>query len=276
MEYGTKKCFGKLKWAVMHKPGPELELVRNPPDWGFHGKPNIKNTMNEFDELYDNIKAEGVKIEMIDVEDAPPPNLYYTRDLGICTDDGFILANFRAEYRQGEELYLQIMSDKLDIPIFYRIMNEYFEAGDYVQINDDIAALGLTRSSYGGFEEVADAVDLTVLPVPHDRHFAHLDILFNMIREDLAIVCVNALPNEFLEFLKKNGIESVDTTLMEQEYLSSDVLMLEPNKVIINEEAEHAIRSLEKRGVDVIETPLHELKKGGGGPGCLVLTLLRK
>ncbi|MCD6523234.1 MAG: hypothetical protein J7K68_05840 [Candidatus Diapherotrites archaeon] len=276
MQYGTLKCFGKLRWALMHRPGEELKLVQEPSEWGFFSKPNIEKAVEEFDTLFHKLRSERVKIELIEPEEAPPPNLYYTRDLGLCTKDGIILANFREEYREGEELYLRIKAWELGIPIFAVIHNNYFEGGDFVQIADDIAALGVMRSSYGGFEEIDEYLDVTLLPVPHDRKFAHLDILFNMIREDLAILCTEVLPKEFIDFLIKNDVELVDATLQELRVLSSDVLMIKSNKVIINEEAEHTIKELEKRGVDVITTPLQELRKGGGGPGCLVFTLLRK
>lgn len=275
-EYGTKNAFGKLRSVLMHRPYYEFELVEDPSKWGFAGKPNKDVAAQEFDELVKILKENRVDVYKVQTSRAPPPNLYYTRDLGLCTTNGIVLANFKATYRQGEELYLQITAQELNIPIFGEIRDVFFEGGDFVQINDTTAALGLERSSYGGYEEVCEFVDVDVLPVPHAEQFAHLDVVFNMINPKLCVACTEALPDEFTDFLKEEKIEIIDITLEQQKLLSSDVLMIEPDKVIIGEECIHSIKELEKRGVDVIPTSLHELKKGKGGPGCLTLTLLRK
>ncbi len=275
-EYGTFNPFGKLRSVLMHRPYYEFDLIEEPSKWGFASKPNKDKAAKEFDDLVDLIKAAGIDVYKVQTARTPPPNLYYTRDIGLCTTNGFVLANFKAPYRQGEELYLQITADSLDIPVFGEIRNVAFEGGDFVQINESTAALGLERTNYGGYQSISEFVDVDVLPVPHSEDFAHLDIIFNMIREDLCLACVDALPKEFLDFLKGEEIEVIPVSLDEQRILSADVLMLEANKVIIAEQCEHAITELEKRGVDVITTPLHELKKGKGGPGCLTLTLLRK
>ncbi|MFC2174465.1 dimethylarginine dimethylaminohydrolase family protein [archaeon] len=275
-EYGTKKAFGRLRSVLMHRPYFEFELIEDPSKWGFASKPNKDLAAEEFDHLVDVLRAERVKVHTVQTNRAPPPNLYYTRDLGVVTTNGIILANFRATYRQGEELYLQIMSDELEIPVFGQVRNVFFEGGDLVQIDDTSAAVGLERTSFGGYQEISEFVDLELLPVPHLEEFAHLDVVFNMVSEKLCVACTKALPQEFLDFLNEEKIEIMDITLEQEKELSADVLMLEPNKVIIGEECREATKALEKRGVEVLPVRLHELKKGKGGPGCLTLTLLRK
>lgn len=275
-EYGTIKAFGKLRSVFMHRPYFEFDLIEDPSKWGFTSKPNKDKAAAEFDELVGVLKAEGVDVHTVQTSRAPPPNLYYTRDLGVCTTNGLILAHFRATYRQGEELYLQIMADELGIPIFGEIRNVFFEGGDLVQIDDSTAAVGLERTSFGGYQSISEFVDMDLLPVPHREEFAHLDVVFNMISEKLCVACTKALPTEFTDFLAGEKIEVIDITLEQEEELSADVLMLEPNKVIIGEGCTGAIKALESHGVDVIPLNLHELKKGNGGPGCLTFTLLRK
>ena len=275
-EYGTHDAFGKLRFVMMHRPYYEFDLIEDPSKWGFSGKPNKDIAAEEFDDLVNILKKNQVHVHKVQTSRAPPPNLYYTRDLGLCTTNGIVLANFRAPYRQGEELYLQIMADELGIPIFGNIRNVFFEGGDFVQIDDTTAALGLERSSYGGYEEVSEFVDVDILPVPHSEKFVHLDVIFNMVRPDLCVACTEALPEEFIGFLDGEGIDIIDISIDQQKQLGSDVLMLEPNKVIIGEDCVLTIKELEKRGVDVIPTSLHELKKGKGGPGCITFTILRK
>ncbi len=275
-EYGAKKAFGKLRSVLMHRPYHELELVGDPDKWGFASKPNKDIAAKEFDNLVDILKENKVDVYKVQTDRAPPPNLYYTRDLGLCTSNGIVLANFYANYRQGEELYLQITAQELGIPVFGKLRDTYFEGGDFVQISDSTAALGLQRSSYGGYEDVSEFVDVDLLPVPHSEKFAHLDVVFNMVGPKLCVACTKALPAEFIDFLKQEKIDIIDITVAQQKELSSDVLMLKGGRAIISDECTKTIRELEKRGADVIPIPLHELKKGKGGPGCLTLPLLRK
>ena len=275
-DYGTKKAFGKLRAVLMHRPYYEFELIDDPDKWGFASKPNKDIAAKEFDSLVDVLKGEGVAVYKVQTDRAPQPNLYYTRDLGLCTSNGIVLANFYAPYRKGEELYLQITAQELGIPVFGKLRDTYFEGGDFVRINDTTAALGLERSSYGGYEDVSEFVDVNLLPVPHLEKFTHLDVVFNMINPHLCVACTRALPAEFLDFLKQEKIEIIDITVAQQKLLSSDVLMLKENKVLIGEECKQTIRKLEKAGTDVMPIPMHELKKGKGGPGCLTLSLLRK
>lgn len=275
-DYGTKKAFGKLRAVLMHRPYYEFELIGDPSQWGFASKPNKDIAAKEFDNLVDVLKKEDVDIYKVQTNRAPPPNLYYTRDLGLCTTNGIVLANFYATYRQGEELYLQITAQELGIPVFGKLRDTYFEGGDFVRINDTTAALGLQRSSYGGYEDVSEFVDVNLLPVPHSEKFTHLDVVFNMVNPNLCVACTRALPSEFTDFLKQESVSIIDITVAQQKMLSSDVLMLDNNRVIIGEECTKTIKAMEKEGVDVLPIPLHELKKGKGGPGCLTLPLLRK
>mgnify|MGYP006282195363 CR=1 FL=1 len=276
MEYGVRSCFGKLRRVLMHRPSEELQLVTDPSSWGFKARPNWQEAGEEFDALVDVLKAENVSVELIDVgSDVPPPNLYFTRDLGLCTTNGLLLANFRTEYRQGEELFLQFMSDSLDIPVFGRIMHGYLEGGDIEFVSDRVVAIGLNyRTNQEGFEQACEFLDEVVFPVIHDKE-THLNSIFSMVDVDLALVYESALSKEFLTFLSGNNIETVSLGYQQQSRFGADILRLEADKVVMCGDCDKLSFDLEKRGVDVIPVKMDELKKGFGGPGSLALSLLR-
>ena len=93
----------------MHRPFEELDLVMDPSAWGFNSRPNKEVASKEFDELVDLLESENVKVDLVNVgDDVPPPNLYYTGDLGICTSNGFVLAYFRHEYRPVSYTHLTL------------------------------------------------------------------------------------------------------------------------------------------------------------------------
>lgn len=277
MDYGTHSCFGKLKWVLMHRPEEELQLVTDPSSWGFRARPNWKKARKEFDALYDLLKSEKVKVDLVEVgPDVPPPNLYFTRDLGVCTTNGLILSYFRHEYRQGEELFLEVMGDRLEIPLFGMIRDGYFEGGDLVYLNDKVVAVGLNhRTNKAGFEQVCEFMDEVVIPVIHEKD-VHLDAFFMVIDESLALVYEQAISDDFLTFLAGNDVDIISLTAAQQKRFAADMILLEEDKVIMGDDCEEMIPLLEEKGVDVISVSLRELKKGSGGPGSLTLTLLRK
>lgn len=277
MEYGIKSCFGRLKWALMHNPGEELELVTDPRAWGFKARPNWEKAQKEMEDLIDILKSEGVKVDLIEVgPDVPPPNLYFTKDLGVCTTNGFLISYFRHEYRQGEELFLEAMSDRLDIPIFGRILNAYFEGGDFVQISDDVVAVGLNhRTNQDGFKQLCEFFDKIVLPVFHNEK-THLDSIFGVVDESLAILHESSLPKQFLTFLNGRNFDTIYLNDEEKAKFASDFILLEQDKIILGEDCKEVRGTLEDYGVDVITVNVSELKKGNGGPGSFVLPLLRK
>ncbi|MCD6414945.1 MAG: hypothetical protein J7L23_04955 [Candidatus Diapherotrites archaeon] len=275
MEYGTKSCFGKLKRVLMHKPGEELELITDPSVWGFRARPNWKKASEEMDKLINVLKEEGVKVDLVEVgPDVPPPNLYFTKDLGVCSVNGLVLSYFRHEYRQGEELFLEAMGDRLGIPVFGRIINSYFEGGDFVQITDDVIAVGLNnRTNQDGFEQLCEFFNKVMLPVFHKEE-THLDSIFGIVDDSLAVAYEPSLPAAFKTFLSGRNFELI--SLKDKQEFAPDFITLEPDKVIIDESCNELNNVLEDYGVDVIKVGVSELKKGSGGPGSFILTLLRK
>ncbi|MCD4740515.1 hypothetical protein K8R43_04985 [archaeon] len=277
MDYGIHSCFGRLRWVLMHKPEEELQLVTDPSSWGFQARPNWNKATKEFNALYDVLKGEKVKIDLIEVgPDVPPPNLYFTRDLGVCTTNGIILSYFRHEYRQGEELFLEAMADQLDIPVFGIVRDGYFEGGDLVFLNDKAVAIGLKqRTNQAGFQQMCEFLDHVAVPALHEED-VHLDAFFNVLNDSLALAYERALSTDFLTFLCGNDIDVIPLTAFQQRHFAADVILLEENKVIIGDDCDEMIPTLKKHGVEVISLPMRELKKGSGGPGSLILPLLRK
>ena len=57
--------------------------------------------------------------------------------------------------------------------------------------------------------------------------------------------------------------------------MGTNVLTIRPRRVVMVAENDKTRKALEKAGVDVIEVLMRELQKGGGGPRCWTLPLLR-
>ena len=76
------------------------------------------------------------------------------------------------------------------------------------------------------------------------------------------------------EFLK--GKEVIELNEKDVWSMSSNFLLLEENSILADIGCHQFNKKLEKRGIDVIEVDVSELKKNGGGIRCMTLELFRE
>lgn len=277
LELGIKSAFGSLKKAVMHRPGIELGVLTVPYHWGFNSKPNREEARKEFDTIVEVLKSEGVDIYLIKTHATSTPSLYMTRDLGFIGANGLVLSSFRVRYRRGEELYLDVCSEDLGVPVFGKIRDGYFEGGDLVRITNESALVGLGRTDENGAEALREYVEIEPIPVRHTYQLGpHLDTFISMVSKDTALVYESKLPEEIFHILKVNGISRINIAHGDEGTFAANSLRIKDNKVVINEDAKATIKNLQKNGVDTIPVKMYELSKGQCGPRALVLPLLRK
>lgn len=81
---------------------------------------------------------------------------------------------------------------------------------------------------------------------------------------------------EMIKWFRDKGFELITIDPDEQEkYLPSNLIVLEPGKVIMNEGAKKAIAKVRKAGVEVIEIPYCENLTMGGGMHCATGDMIR-
>src|SRR5947208_678979 len=81
------------------------------------------------------------------------------------------------------------------------------EGGDFVSLGTDHAAVGLgARTEPAALAELARLLgpEVELVPVRFEPRFLHLDMIFNLVAERLALACVDALPPEFLARLRRD------------------------------------------------------------------------
>jgi N-dimethylarginine dimethylaminohydrolase len=220
----------------------------------------------------------GVETVFID----PDPGLPYTvfsRDFGGCIREGYILGKFREPVRFGErELYKKRMAE-LGVPAALEVGQGFFEGGDFFFLDDHTLAIGMiARSDAAGVAEIRRGLgDLgyTVIGVPADNRYLHLDMCFNLVCEDLAVAYTPGLPGEFLEAAAKRGIEIIagnEEAIFDHGYNLQAI----GNRRVISLKRNAALNeALDKRGVKIIEVDITEILKAGGGPHCMTFPLER-
>ena len=147
-------------------------------------------------------------------------------------------------------------------------------------MDDHTVALGVgARTTHAGAERiqaVMNEIDIEVIQVPFDQQYLHIDMIFNVVGERVAIACPQALPPNFLKLVKERGFELIEETPEGVFKLNCNLLAVD-NGVVISAAMNTVVnRKLRSLGFEVIEVELHDLLMGGGGPHCMSFPLERE
>ena len=276
----TANGTGKLKRVLMSPPSYLEAKPINAIAEKYVGVPFDKEKMREeYEALKALYRGEGIEIEELPADPARP-NSVFARDFGGCVREGYILGRYRIPLREKETADYGAKMKALGIPLLCQVRHGHFEGGDFIFLDDKTIAIGMVaRSDPEGVEEIRQALTplgYTVLAVPADPVYLHIDLLFNLVAPHLALAYEKALPPEFLEEVKKRDIELIpvpDELVMN---LGSNVQALGGGKVAALA-SNHKVNALmEKKGLTVLEVDIEEICKSGGGPHCMTFPLERE
>jgi len=308
--WGAQSEIGKLREVLVIRPGdevapPEKDLVF----YQFEKRVNVPKVKDEFENLIEVLRREGVKVydirellrDEINIDDwmlREPYGLPHARfggpgarDVGLVINGGAIIGRMSLPYRRGEEFVTMKALAKLGVPIIYTVNGKgIFEGGNVVWLDPKHVVLGKSvRTNQEGIDQVsyimrmAGVEEIYVVPIPGYLNntewpaggFAHLDCVFGYVDDGLAVVYPAGVPYEFIEYLQDKEINLIEVPPEEARWLVCNTFALEPGKIILPREFPETIRLLEKEGVDVIEIPWEETKILGGGPHCSTFPLVR-
>jgi len=291
--YGLNSETDYLKAVLMHRPGPEMELVdeREPwKKWLIARKPDLDKALPEYDNMVELIRQEaGANIIFLHnpSEENPaifPPNQAYTRDHGFMTPYGAVIANNDSP-RMYEEFFTMRKLLELDIPILFKVYGPgKMEGGDVMYLDEKTLLIGNGyRTNEAAFKQIKAvlenwAVD-RVVRVPLGPDAMHIDGVFNIASRTVAAMYREAVSADFINLVKEKGFDIIRVAREERYTLAINWLCLGPEKILFIDGEEtnvHTRRELEKRGIDVISFKMPELIGGSGGARCMTMPLLRR
>ena len=293
VDYGLNSETDHLKTVLVHRPGPEMELVdeKDPEKWIMVRKPDLNKALPEYNNMIELIRREGGADTILlhtQSKENPmifPPNQCYTRDHGFMTPYGAVIGNPDSP-RMYEEFFTMRRLLELDIPIIFKVYGSgRMEGGDVMYLNDETLLVGLGyRTNVTGYEQIKAVLENWVIDhvvqVQLGSDIMHLDGVFNIASKTVAAVYPKAVPAEFIKFVEEKGFDIIRVPEEEYNTLATNWLCLGPEKIVfIDGEEEMNIstrRELEKRGIDVISAKIPVLLGGDGGPRCMTMPLLRR
>ncbi len=229
-----------------------------------------------FVEAYHNA---GVEVEFLEA-DSERPNSVFARDFGGCVKEGYILGRFKLDMRYKEHVDYEKRMAELGIPVIARVKEGLFEGGDFGFLNETTIAIGMAdRSNARGVEEIKKQLEplgYEVFGVPLNPAYLHLDMCFNLVDDHLAVAYYDGLPEEFKSRLKKMEIDVIDVPEEAIFAHGCNLQALGNHRVLSLAQNSRVNEELAKKGMEVIELPITEILKAGGGPHCMTFPLIRE
>jgi N-dimethylarginine dimethylaminohydrolase len=233
--------------------------------------------MAEYAEFEAALEAAGVARHYL-TPDPILPYQVYTRDSSQTLPDGPALTMLAMPQRRGEHAaILDFYGGRLR----HHATAGTVEGGDVHLIRPGLAAIGHSggRTSEAGAAQLAGwlrALGWEVRLVPFDDHFLHLDVIFCMAAEGLAVACPDALPADFPAWLSARGIRTFEVGYREaMADMACNLLALGGGRVLSPRHSARTNAALRAEGLTVLDPDLRLFAHGGGSAHCMTMPLRR-
>ena len=233
----------------------------------------------QYHEMIDAYRQAGVNVHFL----SPEPDLPYqifARDSSVMTPWGAIIMQLQKPYRRGEYAACLKFYLSREIPIYDMITAGNVEGGDFMVLKPGVAACG-----YSGERSIEPAVNQLrswfeaegweFHRYAFDPHFLHLDVQMGMIAPGLAVVCVEAVEPELVEWLKAKGIRAIPIPYGDAMQLGSNVVALGNERVLVPASSRNLIAACRAEGLTVYDPDVSMIGNGGGAVHCMCQALLR-
>lgn len=296
--WGVSNEYGKIRKALMRRPGPETLLLHKdgknihpepliyqkvngatPQDGSSKIEPDYQLLQQQYEAFRNILSDEGIEIIELEGESEGWPERTFTRDHGFVIPGGVILTRLALDLRYGETRMAQQTYASHGMPILGTVQGDGFaEGGSFMMLDAATAVIGRSeRVNNDGIEQTRHilsiyGIDLITVDLPST--IIHLDEAFLAVDRKKAIVNCELLPYWFLDHLLQDGYELIHVDPKDPP-LTINVLPIAPGRVIIASSGVRTIELLEKHGVKTIPVEVSEIYKLGGGIHCLALPLVR-
>jgi len=241
-------------------------------------KVSRKIAFGQHDELVEVFQQLGIDVKW-QVAQPGHPDQVATRDFGVNTAGGVLIGNFRTEFNEGDtELAIESL-EQLKVPMIGRVIHGSLEGGDCWYLDEHTLVIGIgNRSTMEGVKEaekILEPFDIKVIPIQFEEKWNHLDMIFSVIADKAVMLCPEALPDNFLKYLRQERYEIINIPGKAVFAETINLLALGEEKVLSFKENTIGNEKLKALGLEVYDPPLSQFLLGGSGPHCLTFELIR-
>lgn len=235
----------------------------------------------EHDLMAEAYRAAGVDVDY--VAGASTANAMFCADLLAMTPQGAVLARPASTVRAGEEVAVAQALARLRVPILATLTGQAtFEGADLIWLDGQSALIGrglrTNDAAILQIQRLFEGLGITLLPADMPFGTMHLMGMLRIVDRDLAIAWPRRTPHGAVMALRERGYE-VAFLPDEDEALANrglNIVTLGPRRVLMPGGNPTMRAFYEGLGIEVIETPMDELRKAAGAVGCLTGVLARE
>lgn len=233
----------------------------------------------QFGELVGALEGAGASCHYLTPKENMPYEVY-TRDSSQTTPFGTVVTHLSRSERRPEEGQVRAFYNPDEI--WKTCTKGNIEGGDIHFIRPGLLAVGVS----GGRTDEAGAAEFiswfeeagwTCRMIRFPEHFLHLDVIFTMVADDLAIAAVDVLSDEDLEWFRQQGIRLLPVSYKEaMRDMGCNVLALGRGRIISPRHSTRINQMLRAEGLTVLDPELDQFSQGGGSVHCMTMPLRRK
>jgi len=288
--YGAQSMTGRMTRVVLKRPAEAFvspEKIKR--EWrrlGFLAPPDLEKAGQEFSQLEEILRQEGVEILYLPADERTTLDSIYTHDPAIVTEAGAIILQMGKKERAGEPEALEEALHGCGLPILGRLTGAATaEGGDLLWLDEKTLIAGRSfRTNQEGISQLQEilrplGVEVIAYDLPYWQgpgEVLHLMSFISLLDTNLAVVYRRLLPVAFYELLLTRGFELIG--IPEEEFATQgcNVLAIAPRRVVLLKGNPVTADRLRQAGCLVCELSGEEIAfKGSGGPTCLTRPLSR-
>jgi len=234
---------------------------------------NIELAMKQHNEFEELLKAHGVEVIKLPSSEKFPEQVF-TRDIGFTVGEDIFVAEMASDIRKGEEEVLEEWLDEEDIS--FQTTTSQVEGGDVIVDRGTLFVGISSRTSIEAAEKLKeDLPDYTIIPVPFDEKYLHLDCVFNILSPEVGLIFRKAFDPRIVDMLSENH-KLIDVSEEEQFTMGTNVLSIGGKKVFSLPQNKHVNEQIRAHGFEVIEVDFSEIIKSGGSFRCCSMPVNRE
>ena len=224
-------------------------------------------------------EAAGVSVHSVPVA----PHLkqqIYARDPSVMTPYGAIITRMANPFRVEEGGPCEMFYESAGIPIWNRITDGTLEGGDFMVVEPGHALIGYSedRTTIAAAEQVKawfNAEGWEVFLASNDADNLHIDMVFSMLAEKLACVCIEATHPSLIDWLNDRQIRMIDVSKEDMLNVGCNVVSLGAERVLLPETNVALAEACRAEGLEVTPLDISAITPVGGGLHCMCQAIRR-
>ncbi|MCA0993339.1 dimethylarginine dimethylaminohydrolase family protein [Pseudalkalibacillus hwajinpoensis] len=234
---------------------------------------NIPLALEQHEAFVKVLEANGANVRELQAASSLPEQVF-TRDIGFAIHDELFVATMNEQVRQPEVNTVKAFLEENEIS-YQEGLPESIEGGDVVVDGSTIWVGNSGRTSQVAIQELQKRLPAyTVVPLSLREDILHLDCVFNIISEEIALVYPSAFTKDDLSKLEAR-FQLIHVTEEEQFYMGPNVLSIGEGKIVSLSQNKRLNRILTAHGFRVLPIDFSEIIKSGGSFRCCTLPLER-